>query len=135
MKTERMFLIAPSLVRLILKERLVSKQVVEGYLAPASERTHFVRLEPSGCNLVLQSWSAEGASEQRTKVPSTQAEALLEVCPARSPTGARISGSRPAPRRCSTASRNRMRSISSPSSSSTRPRPRRSHRRAGSVRR
>jgi CYTH domain-containing protein len=81
MKTERMFLIAPSLVRLILKERLVSKQVVEGYLAPASERTHFVRLEPSGCNLVLQSWSAEGASEQRTKVPSTQAEALLEVCP------------------------------------------------------
>src|SRR5829696_2000298 len=81
MKTERMFLIAPSLVRLILKERLVSKQVVEGYLAPASERTHFVRLEPSGCNLVLQSWRAEGASEQRTKVPSTQAEALLEVCP------------------------------------------------------
>ncbi len=81
MKTERMFLIAPSLVRLILKERLVSKQVFEGYLAPASERTPFVRLEPSGCNLVLQSWSAEGASEQRTKVPSTQAEALLEVCP------------------------------------------------------
>ena len=135
MKTERMFLIAPSLVRLILKERLVSKQVVEGYLAPASERTHFVRLEPSGCNLVLQSWSAEGASEQRTKVPSTQAEALLEVCPGKVTyrrTHIRLA---PVPQRCSTASRSRMRSISSPSSSSTRPRPRRSHRRAGSVRR
>jgi CYTH domain-containing protein len=80
MKTERLFLIAPSLVRLILRERLVSKTVVEGYLAPASERTHFIRLEPSGCNLVLQVSGPDGSSEQRTKVPSTQAEALLEVC-------------------------------------------------------
>jgi CYTH domain-containing protein len=80
MKTERIFLVAPSLVRLILRERLVSKTVVEGYLGPASERTHFVRLEPSGCNLVLLSQTPEGSSEQRTKVPSTQAEALLEVC-------------------------------------------------------
>ncbi|HEX8665984.1 MAG TPA: hypothetical protein VF744_18370 [Beijerinckiaceae bacterium] len=80
MKTERMFLVAPSLVRLILRERLVSKTVVEGYLGPPSERTHFIRLEPSGCNLVLQSAGPEGVSEQRTKVPSAQAEALLEVC-------------------------------------------------------
>jgi CYTH domain-containing protein len=80
MKTERLFLIAPSLVRLILRERLVSRPVVEGYLGPAGERTHFVRLEPSGCNLVLQAAGPEGVSEQRTKVPSAQAEALLEVC-------------------------------------------------------
>ncbi|HEX8166788.1 MAG TPA: hypothetical protein VF601_13495 [Beijerinckiaceae bacterium] len=80
MKTERTFLIAPSLVRLILRERLVSKTVVEGYLGPAGERTHFVRLEPSGCNLVLLTQTSEGSSEQRTKVPGTQAEALLEVC-------------------------------------------------------
>jgi CYTH domain-containing protein len=80
MKTERVFLIAPSLVRLILRERIVSKPVVEGYLGPAGERTHFIRLEPSGCNLVLQSAGPEGISEQRTKVPSAQAEALLDVC-------------------------------------------------------
>jgi CYTH domain-containing protein len=80
MKTERLFLIAPSLVRLILRERLVSRPVVEGYLGPAGERTHFIRLEPSGCNLVLHAAGPEGVSEQRTKVPSAQAEALLEVC-------------------------------------------------------
>jgi CYTH domain-containing protein len=80
-KTERRFLIAPSLVRLILKERFIVRNVVEGYFAPLPHRTHFVRVEPGGsCNIVLQTVGPEGPAEERTKVSPSQAEALLDVC-------------------------------------------------------
>lgn len=82
MKTERRFLIAPSLVRLILKERLILKNVIEGYFAPTANRIHFVRVEPgAGSNIVLQSFGGpDGPVEERTKISPVQAEALLDVC-------------------------------------------------------
>jgi CYTH domain-containing protein len=80
-KTERRFLIAPSLVRLILKERFIVRNVVEGYFAPLPNRTHFVRVEPGGsCNIVLQTFGPDGPVEERTKISPSQAEALLDVC-------------------------------------------------------
>jgi CYTH domain-containing protein len=82
MKTERRFLIAPSLVRLILRERFIVKTVVEGYFAPTPNRTHFVRVEPgAGSNIVLQTFGEpDGPVEERTKISQSQAEALLDVC-------------------------------------------------------
>jgi CYTH domain-containing protein len=80
-KTERRFLIAPSLVRLILKERFILKNVVEGYFEPLPNRTHFVRVEPGGgSNIVLQTFGPDRPAEERTKVSPAQAEALLDVC-------------------------------------------------------
>jgi CYTH domain-containing protein len=84
MKIERRFLIAPSLVRLILKERFIVKTVVEGYFQPSPHRTHFVRVEPgNGSSMVLQTFGGDGPVEERTKISPAQAEALLDVCSGR----------------------------------------------------
>jgi hypothetical protein len=79
MKVERVFRIAPSIVRMILKERPTMTNVVEGYLRPTPERTQFVRLEASGCHLLLQRLGDQERTEERTKLPTEQAEALLDV--------------------------------------------------------
>jgi CYTH domain-containing protein len=79
MKVERVFRIAPSIVRMILKERPTVTNVVEGYLRPTPERTQFVRLEASGCHLLLQRLGDQERTEERTKLPTEQAEALLDV--------------------------------------------------------
>lgn len=78
MKAERNFLIASGLVRLIQRERLTTKDLVEGYFPPSPDRTHFVRVEPGASHLVLQS-GPEGR-EERTKLTTSQAQALLQVC-------------------------------------------------------
>jgi CYTH domain-containing protein len=77
-KYERIFRIAPSIVRLLLKDRPATTNV-EGYLPPRPERTQFVRLEASGCHLLLQKTGGEERSEERTKLPVEQAEALLDA--------------------------------------------------------
>jgi CYTH domain-containing protein len=79
MKFERVFRIAPAIVRVLLKERPATTNVVEGYLPPTPERTQFIRLEASGCHLLLQRSGDQARSEERTKLPIEQAEALLDV--------------------------------------------------------
>ena len=79
MKIERVFRISPALVRVILRDRPVSTNVVEGYLPRAPGKTQFVRLEPAGSHLVLQASTDGGTVEERTKIPTAQAEALLQV--------------------------------------------------------
>jgi CYTH domain-containing protein len=79
MKIERLFRVAPSIVRMILKERLTATYVVEGYLRSTPERTQLVRLEPNGCHLLLQRLGDQKRTEERTKLPTEQAEALLDV--------------------------------------------------------
>ena len=79
MKIERVFRISPALVRVILRDRPVSTNVVEGYLPRAPGKTQFVRLEAAGSHLVLQVSSDGGMVEERTKIPTAQAEALLQV--------------------------------------------------------
>ena len=81
MSSSRRFLIAPSLARLLRKERGVEGRIVEGHFPGQYGRTHFVSFEPGHANLVLTSPDAPGGTaEERTEVPRAHAEALLDVC-------------------------------------------------------
>ena len=80
MSVVRRFLVAPSLVRLIRKER-GSARITEGYFAPQAGRTSFVRVDGQNCHLVLVTTAADGSStEERTDVPRAHGDALLDVC-------------------------------------------------------
>lgn len=81
MSVVRRFLVAPALVRLIRKER-GGARITEGYFAPQSGRTSFVRVDGQQCHLVLVNKGADSAlSEERTEVPRAHGDALLDVCP------------------------------------------------------
>ncbi|MFE1600773.1 hypothetical protein [Methylobacterium sp. ID0610] len=76
----RRFLVAPSLVRLIRKERGASR-ITEGYFPPQAGRTSFVRVDGAQCHLVLVTTDEAGvAGEERTEVPRAHGDALLDVC-------------------------------------------------------
>jgi CYTH domain-containing protein len=79
MKIERTFLIAPAVVRLMQRERVVSRDIIEGYLSRSTEQLQFVRIEPDGCNLLLASCGDAPRTEERAKVSSAQAKALLGI--------------------------------------------------------
>jgi len=80
MSTVRRYLIAPSLVRLIRKER-GGARITEGYFAPQAGRTSYVRIDGQDCHLVLVTTDGEGrAKEERTEVPRAHGDALLDVC-------------------------------------------------------
>ncbi|MCC0804736.1 hypothetical protein FPV16_00625 [Methylobacterium sp. W2] len=80
MSVVRRFLVAPSLVRLIRKERGSSK-ITEGYFAPQAGRTSYVRVDGQNCHLVLVTTAPDGSSsEERTDVPRAHGDALLDVC-------------------------------------------------------
>ncbi|MGU3536936.1 hypothetical protein [Methylobacterium sp. A54F] len=80
MSVVRRFLVAPSLVRLIRKERGGSR-ITEGYFAPQAGRTSFVRVDGQQCHLVLVTQAADGKlAEERTDVPRAHGDALLDVC-------------------------------------------------------
>jgi CYTH domain-containing protein len=80
MSVVRRYLVAPSLARLVRKER-GSARVVEGFFPPQAGRTSFVRVEGSQCHLVLMTTDAGGvSSEERTEVPRAHGDALLDVC-------------------------------------------------------
>jgi CYTH domain-containing protein len=78
--TQRRFLIASSVARLIRKEAGVAGRIVEGYLPARPDRDHFVSLEPGHAYLVLGPAGEGAGEEERTEVPRSQAEALLAVC-------------------------------------------------------
>ncbi|MBB2963171.1 hypothetical protein [Methylobacterium sp. R2-1] len=82
MSVVRRFLVAPSLVRLLRKERGGSR-VTEGYFAPQAGRTSFVRLQGTNCFLVLMTGTEGAMSEERTEVPRAHGDALLDVCQGR----------------------------------------------------
>ncbi len=77
MSVVRRFLIAPSLVRLLRKER-GGTRTTEGFFAPQGGRTSMVRIEGQECHLIL---AVPGAPEERTVVPRAHGDALLDVCP------------------------------------------------------
>lgn len=80
MSIVRRFLVAPSLARLVRKER-GSARVTEGFFPPQAGRSSFVRVEGSQCHLVLMTTDASGVvSEERTEVPRAHGDALLDVC-------------------------------------------------------
>ena len=58
--SQRRFLIASALARLIRKEQGVAGHIVEGYFPARPDREHFVSIEPGHCYLVLAT-GREGA--------------------------------------------------------------------------
>ena len=80
MSLVRRFLVAPSLVRLIRKERGGSR-ITEGYFAPQAGRVSYVRVDGQACHLVLVTAAPDGtSSEERTDVPRAHGDALMDVC-------------------------------------------------------
>jgi hypothetical protein len=77
MSTHRHFLIAPSLARLIQKER-GGERVLEGYFPDQPQRRTFVRIEETGSGLILEA-GIGGALEERADLPLAHAQALLAV--------------------------------------------------------
>ena len=74
MGTQRLFIIAPSLARLIGKER-EGERVVEGYFPDQPQRSTYVRIEEVRGRLILEA----GTSEEQADLPPAHAEALLAV--------------------------------------------------------
>jgi CYTH domain-containing protein len=74
---QRLFVIAPSVARLIRKER-GGERVLEGYFPDQSQRRTFVQIEESRSSLILKA-GADEASEERADLPPAHAQALLAV--------------------------------------------------------
>ncbi|HEY8381780.1 MAG TPA: hypothetical protein VIL09_06495 [Microvirga sp.] len=81
MTLTRRFLIAPSLARLLRRER-GGNRVTEGHFPNQAGRSSHVHLDGETSSLVLVTVSADGVpTEERTDVPRAHAEALLDVAP------------------------------------------------------
>ena len=76
----RQFLIAPSLARLIQRER-GGERVVEGYFPDRPHHSIYVQVEEDRSSLILSSDGFEGSPEERAGIPLSQAQALLAVAP------------------------------------------------------
>ena len=74
---QRLFIIAPSLARLIRKER-GGEHVREGYFPDQPQRRTYVQIEETRSSLILEA-RADGASEERADLPPAHAQALLAV--------------------------------------------------------
>src|SRR4051812_4839381 len=78
--TERRFLIAPALARLIEREQGPARRVVEGFFSRQENRTYFVRVEGGIAQLVLMTRAHGGEWEtEAVDVPRSHADALMEV--------------------------------------------------------
>ena len=76
----RQFLIAPSLARLLQRER-GGERVVEGYFPDRPHHSISVQVEEDRSSLILSSDGIEGSPEERAGIPHSQAQALLAVAP------------------------------------------------------
>jgi CYTH domain-containing protein len=74
---QRLFIIAPSLARLIRKER-GGEHVREGYFPGQTQRSTFVQIEETRSSLILEA-GADEAPEEQADLPPAHAQALLAV--------------------------------------------------------
>jgi CYTH domain-containing protein len=74
----RQFIVAPSLARLIQKER-GGATVLEGYFPNRPQQSAYVQVEEHRGGLILLSNGPEGPVEHRTDIPSAHAQALRAV--------------------------------------------------------
>jgi CYTH domain-containing protein len=74
----RQFLMAPSLARLIQRER-GGERVVEGYFPDRPHHSIYVQVEEDSSSLILSPQGIEGSPEERASIPPSQAQALLAV--------------------------------------------------------
>jgi CYTH domain-containing protein len=79
MTVRRRFLLTPSFVRLIRRERDGLRHV-EGFFPEQRDRSSWVRLEEDKGLLILKTVSPDGEIEDQTDIPVGHAQALLEVC-------------------------------------------------------
>lgn len=77
MPMQRLFIIAPSVARLIRKER-GGQRVLEGYFPDQPHRSTFVQIKEASSSLILEAGSEE-ATEERADLPPSHAQALLAV--------------------------------------------------------
>jgi hypothetical protein len=78
--TERRFLVASALARLIQWERGTADRIVEAYFPPKPDRRHFVQVEQHQSRLILLTLADEGRlTAEETVIPQRQAEALIGV--------------------------------------------------------
>jgi CYTH domain-containing protein len=78
MSTARVFLLAPSLARLIEKER-GGHRIRQGYFPERPGRSTHVQVEGETGQLILISNHPSGPVEEAADIPRSQAEALLEL--------------------------------------------------------
>jgi CYTH domain-containing protein len=74
---QRLFIIAPSLARLIQRER-GGEHVIEGYFPDQPQRRTYVQVEETHSSLILEA-EGDGAPEERADLPLAQAQTLLAV--------------------------------------------------------
>jgi hypothetical protein len=74
---QRLFVIAPSLARLIRKER-GGERVLEGYFPDQPHHSTYVQIQKTHSSLILEAGS-EKAPEERADLPPIHAQALLAV--------------------------------------------------------
>ena len=80
MVTQRHFLVAPSLARLIQRERGTTGRVVEGHFPSRPDRRQLVRVEQGHSRLILLTQGENGQFlEEQADVPRSHAEALIEA--------------------------------------------------------
>jgi CYTH domain-containing protein len=75
--THRLFIIAPSVARLIQKER-GGERVLEGYFPDQRQHRTYVQIEETRSSLILET-DGDGAPEEQADLPPAHAQALLAV--------------------------------------------------------
>ena len=76
MPIQRLFIIAPSVARLIRKER-GGERVIEGYFPDQPHRSTLVQITEAGSSLILE--AGDGTSKEPADLPLAHAQALLAV--------------------------------------------------------
>jgi CYTH domain-containing protein len=74
----RQFIIAPSLARLIQKER-GGERVIEGYFPDQPHRGTYVQVEETRSSLILEAMEGDEIPEEQADLPPAHAQALLAV--------------------------------------------------------
>ncbi len=77
MPVQRLFVIAPSVARLIRKER-EGDRVREGYFPNQPNRSTYVRIEETRSSLILEG-ASDGGPEEQADLPPAHAQGLLAV--------------------------------------------------------
>jgi CYTH domain-containing protein len=74
----RQFIIAPSLARLIQKER-GGERVLEGYFPDQPQHSTYVQIEEARSSLILEAMEGDEIPEEQADLPPAHAQALLAV--------------------------------------------------------
>jgi CYTH domain-containing protein len=74
----RQFIIAPSLARLIQKER-GGERVIEGYFPDQPQHSTYVQIEEARSSLILEAMEGDEIPEEQADLPPAHAQALLAV--------------------------------------------------------